>query len=644
MAANLAAVPDLLRALDLTGVLANALLGGAVARRHRLDPIGFAVLAILSGLGGGLIRDVLMQRGTPVALTDYTYLTTALIGSALAFVVHFEGRIWDRLFPYLDALALGCWAATGAQKTLVLGLGWLPAVLLGMVTAVGGGAVRDIALGNVPTIFGGNTLYASCALIASGTCVILQNHGHPQVGLLVATLLGASLCLLARWRGWILPDRIAWHRAHRYFRTSRQKEQMMATTSRTAAVLSGLDGVRIWQEELYQDLHRNPELSHQERRTAAKVSERLIQAGYQVHQGVGGTGVVGVLDNGEGPTVLLRADMDALPVREATGLPYASTVVTTDASGNQLPVAHACGHDVHVSCLLGAAQLLADSTEHWSGTLAVLFQPAEELGDGARRMVDDGLAGLIKTPDVALAQHVLAFPAGRVGTHAGPFLSAADSMRITVYGRGAHGSMPQAAIDPVVLAAMIVIRLQTIVSRETQPGEFAVLTVGSLQAGTKSNVIDDHADIQLNIRTYSAQTRDAILTAIRRIVTAECQASGSPRDAEFELFDHFPITDNDLGATERVAVAFNEFFGERAGPMPRQTASEDFSDIPTALGIPYTYWGIGGTDAVTYRAAEQTGRIAQDIPVNHAPNFAPVMQPTLDTGTQALVTAALAWL
>lgn len=641
MAANLAAVPDLLRALDLTGVLANALLGGAVARKHRLDPIGFAALAILSGLGGGLIRDVLMQRGTPVALTDYTYLSTALIGSALAFVVQFEGRFWDRLFPYLDALALGCWAATGAQKTLVLGLGWLPAVLLGMVTAVGGGAVRDIALGNVPTIFGGNTLYASCALIASGTCVILQLSGQPEVGLVLATLVGALLCLLARWRGWILPDQIAWRRPRRS-QHGRQKEQKMATMSRTATVLTGLDGVRTWQEALYQDLHRNPELSHQERRTAAKVSERLGQAGYQVHQGVGGTGVVGVLANGDGATVLLRADMDALPVREATGLPYASTVVTTDATGNQVPVAHACGHDVHVSCLLGAAQLLADGAEHWSGTLAVLFQPAEELGDGARRMVDDGLAGLIKTPDVALAQHVLAFPAGRVGTHAGPFLSAADSMRITVYGRGAHGSMPQAAVDPVVLAAMIVIRLQTIVSREIQPGEFAVVTVGSLQAGSKSNVIDDHAVIQLNIRSYSQKTRDAILAAIRRIVTAECQASDSPKDAEFELFDHFPITDNDPAATERVAAAFTELFGDRAGPMPRQTASEDFSDIPTALGIPYTYWGIGGTDADAYRAAEQAGRIAQDIPVNHAPTFAPVIQPTLDTGTQALVAAALA--
>jgi amidohydrolase len=342
--------------------------------------------------------------------------------------------------------------------------------------------------------------------------------------------------------------------------------------------------------------------------------------------------------------VLLRADMDALPVAETTGLPYASTVSETDAAGNEVPVMHACGHDVHVTCLLGAAQLLADGAAHWSGTLTVLFQPAEEVGDGARGMLDNGLAGLVGKPDVALAQHVLAFPAGELGTCAGPFLSAADSMRIIVYGRGAHGSMPQAAVDPVVLAAMIVIRLQMIVSREITPGEFAVLTVGSVRAGTKSNVIADHAVIELNIRSYSAQTRDAILAAIRRIVTAECQASGSPKDPEFQLYDQFPITDNDRASTERVSAAFADFFGDRATTLPRQTASEDFSDIPNGLGIAYSYWGIGGTDPAAYRAAKQAGRIAQDIPVNHASTFAPVIQPTLDTGTGALVIAALAWL
>jgi len=409
-------------------------------------------------------------------------------------------------------------------------------------------------------------------------------------------------------------------------------------------VLAGLDDVRGWQEDLYRDLHQHPELSHEEHRTAAAVAERLRGCGYEVHEGVGGTGVVGVLANGDGPRVLLRADMDALPVREATGLAYASAVTVTDRAGAETPVMHACGHDVHVTCLLGAAQLLADGREQWSGTVTALFQPAEELGDGARRMVDDGLAALVGTPDVALAQHVLAVPAGRLGTCPGPFLSEADSMRVTVYGRGAHGSMPHAAVDPVVLAAMIVIRLQMIVSRELPPGEFAVLTVGSVRAGAKSNVIADHAVIELNIRTYNTQTRQTILAAVQRIVAAECQASGSPKEPEFELYDQFPLTDNDAAATDRVAAAFAERFGDRASALPRQTASEDFSDIPNALGVPYVYWGIGGVDPAAYAAAERAGRIAQDIPVNHSARFAPVVQPTLDTGTEALVVAALAWL
>jgi len=397
-------------------------------------------------------------------------------------------------------------------------------------------------------------------------------------------------------------------------------------------------------EDFYRGLHQHPELSHQEYNTAVEVAERLERFGYQVHRGVGGTGVVGVLGNGDGSTVLLRADMDALPVGEATGLAYASAVRATDGDGNEVPVAHACGHDAHVACLLGAAQLLAEATDRWQGTLVALFQPAEETGDGARGMVEDGLATIIPTPDVALAQHVLPAPAGQVGTRAGPVLSAADSMRVTVYGRGGHGSMPQATVDPVVLAAMIVVRLQTVVSRETAPGETAVLTVGSLRAGTKSNVIADHAVLQLNIRTYSEQTRTAVLEAVRRIITAECQASGSPKDPEFELFDRFPVTDNDAATTERVAEAFAEFFGDRAQPMGQQSASEDFSDVPTAFGTPYTYWGVGCVDPDAYRRAVDAGRVAQDIPVNHSATFAPLIQPTLDTGTQALVVAALDWL
>jgi len=418
----------------------------------------------------------------------------------------------------------------------------------------------------------------------------------------------------------------------------------MSTPTSAAAVLTGLDEVRGWMEDFYQQLHEHPELSHQETETAASVAQRLRSDGYQLTSGVGGTGVIGILPNGEGPTVLLRADMDALPVQEETGLAYASEATAVDGQGTTVPVMHACGHDVHVTALLGAAALMAAAKDQWSGVLVVLFQPAEEVGDGARGMVQDGLAALVGTVDVALAQHVLPMPAGIVGTRAGAVLSAADSMRVTVHGRGAHGSMPQAAIDPVVLAAMIVVRLQAVISREIAPTEPAVLTVGSIQSGTKSNVIGDHAVLQLNVRTYNPQTRTTVLDAIRRVVTAECQASDSPAPPEFELFDQFPPTTNDAATTDKVSAAFADYFEDRATQLPLQSASEDFSDIPAALKAPYTYWGLGGIDPDTYHTAEEAGRVAQDIPVNHSPYFAPVIQPTLDTGTQALVVAALAYL
>lgn len=402
-----------------------------------------------------------------------------------------------------------------------------------------------------------------------------------------------------------------------------------------SAVMAVADQVRPWQEDLYRDLHQHPELSHQEQRTAAAVAERLTSAGYEVHTGVGGNGVVGIRRNGDGPTVLLRADMDALPVQEDTGLPYASTVAG---------VAHACGHDMHTTCLLGAASLLATGEKHWRGTLAVVFQPAEETINGAQGMVDDGLAKLLPNVDVALGQHVGPLPAGCVATISGPAMASGDSLRVTVYGKGGHASMPQSTVDPVVMAAAIVLRLQTIVAREIAPSDPAVVTVGSMTAGTKSNIIPDSAELLINIRTYNESVRTRILDAIHRIVTAECQASNSPKEPEIELFEHAPLTDNDPAVTARVESAFAPVFGDRVISIPMVTGSEDFSDLANGVKAPYTFWFFGGVDPQLFAGADLKDGLPTSIPSNHSPHFAPLIQPTLDTGTQAMVAAALAWL
>ncbi|WP_426518934.1 amidohydrolase [Diaminobutyricibacter sp. McL0618] len=414
--------------------------------------------------------------------------------------------------------------------------------------------------------------------------------------------------------------------------------------SAAKTVLAGQSQIRGWQEELYKTVHQHPELGHQEVKTAAAVVDALRGFGFDVQEKIGSTGVVGILKNGDGPTVLMRADMDALPVAETTGLPYASTVHATDGNGEDVPVMHACGHDAHVACLLGAARLLAEKKDVWHGTYIALFQPAEELADGAEVMLKGGLVKMIPHPDVALAQHVLPFPAGRVGTRPGAFLSSGDSMRVTVWGRGSHGSMPQLSVDPVVLASMIVVRLQGIVAREITPGEFAVVTVGRIAGGSKSNIISDHAVLELNIRTFSESTRMTIVNAIHRIVEGECTTSGSPKPPEFELYDHYPVTNNDSDTTATVAGAFAQYFGDQAFTIERQSASEDFSEIPDALGVPYCYWGVGCIDPDLYAKAEAAGTVSTDIPANHSPNFAPVIEPTLETGTAAAVVAAMAWL
>jgi len=381
----------------------------------------------------------------------------------------------------------------------------------------------------------------------------------------------------------------------------------------------------------------------QERRTAGIAADRLRKAGYDLTTAVGKTGVVGILRNGAGPTVMLRADMDALPIAEATGLDYASTVTVRDGQGHIVPVGHMCGHDMHVTWLVGAATLFAEAREAWTGTLMVVFQPGEETAQGARAMIDDSLFKRFPKPDVVLGQHVMVGPAGTLAGSAGAITSAADSLQIRLFGRGAHGSMPQASIDPVVMAASVVLRLQTIVSRELAATEAAVVTIGVLQAGTKENVIPDEAIIRLNVRTFEAGVRNRVLAAIERIVNAEAAASGAPRKPEITPLDRYPLNLNDAAASERIAHAFRQYFtAERVrhtGPAP---ASEDFGCFGTEWGAPSVYWFVGGTDAKTYEEALTAGKL-NEIPVNHSPHFAPVVHPTLQTGVEALVIGAMAW-
>jgi amidohydrolase len=395
---------------------------------------------------------------------------------------------------------------------------------------------------------------------------------------------------------------------------------------------------------LYTDIHAHPELSMQETRTAGLAAEHLRKAGYEVTTGVGKTGVVGLLRNGEGPTVMLRADMDALPVREATGAPYASQVTATDQAGNTVPVMHACGHDMHVTWLVGATTLMAQTRDSWRGTLMAVFQPAEETAEGARAMIADGLFKRFPKPDVVLGQHVMVGPAGAIGGRKGVITSAADSLQIRLFGRGAHGSMPQASIDPVVMAAATVLRLQTIVARELAPTEAAVLTIGSLQAGTKENVIPDEAVIKLNVRTFDEGVRTRVLDAITRIVNAEAAASGAPKPPEITPLDNYSLVTNDDAATTTVVEAFRQHFpAERIRQTGPTSASEDFGSFGTKWGVPSVFWFVGGTDPDTYAKAKAANRL-NEIPTNHNPRFLPVLHPTLATGVETLMVAARAWL
>jgi hippurate hydrolase len=346
--------------------------------------------------------------------------------------------------------------------------------------------------------------------------------------------------------------------------------------------------------DFYRDLHAHPELSMREHRTSARLADRLHAAGLDTTEGIGGTGVVGLLRNGDGPTVMLRADMDALPVAEETGLPYASTVPG---------VMHACGHDVHVTALAGAVGLLAGARDEWSGTLFAVGQPGEETAQGALAMLADGLFDTFPRPDVILGQHVGPAPVATVGHRAGLLMSAALDVDIRIFGRGGHGSMPENCVDPVTTAAYLVTRLQTVVSRETGAREQAVVTVGRMHAGARGNVIPDEAVLTLNLRTQEQHVRDRVLAAVRRITEAECAASGCPRPPEITTSGDFPPLRNDAAVVERVRAAHRAVFGREAVmDYPPLMASEDFPHFGR-LGIPYAYWFVGATPWKVWDAA-----------------------------------------
>ena len=373
-------------------------------------------------------------------------------------------------------------------------------------------------------------------------------------------------------------------------------------------------------EELYKDLHSHPELAFAEHRTAGIAAQWLAGAGYTVSAGIGGTGVAGVLRNGDGPAVLLRADMDALPLREETGLDYASDVVAADARGERTHVMHACGHDMHVTCLCGAADELAATTGTWRGTLIAVFQPAEEIGAGAKAMLDDGLFGKTGVPDLVLGQHVAAQDPGSVLYRSGPFLAAAESWDVTFFGRGAHGSRPQEAVDPVVMAASAVLRLQTLVAREIAPVDKGVVTVSRLRAGRAENVIPDTATITLNFRAYDPDVHRKLTEGARRIIEAEASASGAPRQPEYTTLASFPVTVNDGALTARLAAAL-----DRTREIEPRMGSEDFGLFGTAAGVPSCFWDLGCA--------------ANGSPGIHTSQFAPQIDPTLPAGVNALVTA-----
>ena len=409
----------------------------------------------------------------------------------------------------------------------------------------------------------------------------------------------------------------------------------LAACAQTVSLAKQVETVFPDARALYLDLHQHPELSSHETRTAATLAERLRGLGYEVTEHVGGAGIVAIMKNGAGPTVMLRTELDALPVEEKTGLPYASKVRTKDDSGRDVGVMHACGHDLHIASLYGTAAIMSHSKDTWHGTLMLIGQPAEETISGAKKMVDDGLFTRFPKPDIGVALHdTNGLPTGKVGVTPEYSKANADSVRITIYGKGGHGATPEKTIDPILIAARTVVTLQSIVAREIKPGDAAVITIGYLQAGTKNNIIPDEAQMGITVRSYKPDVRQRLLASIDRVVKAEAQAGGSERMPLIEKFEATSAVYNDPVLTKHLADVLETALGKGSVETePPIMTSEDYS-VFVEQGVPSFYFTLGAANPQKFSEAKSTGK---DLPANHSPLFAPDADPALHTGITAEV-------
>ncbi len=408
-----------------------------------------------------------------------------------------------------------------------------------------------------------------------------------------------------------------------------------AQASGGASLSAEVNAVYPHVQTLYVDLHEHPELSGHEVNTAGTVAAKLRVLGYEVTEHVGGTGVVAILRNGSGPTVMLRTELDALPVEEKTGVAYASKVTTKNDAGLTVPVMHACGHDIHMAALIGTAEIMAKIKDQWHGTLMLIGQPAEETVGGAKGMLADGLFTRFPKPDFAIALHTTNnLPAGKVGITPEYARSNSDTVNITIYGRGGHGARPETTVDPIVIAAKTILALQAIISREMKPGDPAVITVGYIQGGTKNNIIPDEVHLGLTVRSFTTEVRTKLLAAIQRVAKAEAESANAPKPPLVRVTESTNAVYNDPKLAERLSQALSQALGaSNVEKIPAEMVSEDFSAYVEA-GVPSLYFSLGVADPAKFKEAEASG---VPLPSNHSPFFAPDVEPSLKTAIESEV-------